>query len=152
VPGRLLILLLGALKGMVVHKLETALRAMAVITMSLLLLLATPISAQSVLDPSCSSYTGSNIPEVCKSNDDTSGDTAQDSGVTDFVVEVIDILLIGIGVIAVFMLIVGAVKYMLSTGDSAKLASARSTIIYALIGIGVAVFARAIVLFVIETI
>lgn len=54
------------------------------------------------------------------------------------------------GVIAVIMVIVAGFKYITSGGDSAKVTSAKNTLIYALIGIAVAVLAQFIIQFVIS--
>lgn len=62
---------------------------------------------------------------------------------------VINILLTIIGIIAVIMIIIGGIKYVTSTGDSSSINSARETIIYALVGLGIAIMAYALVNFVI---
>lgn len=54
------------------------------------------------------------------------------------------------GVAAVIMVIVAGFKYITSGGDSAKVTSAKNTLIYALIGIAVAVLAQFIIQFVIS--
>jgi hypothetical protein len=61
---------------------------------------------------------------------------------------VINLLSWIIGVIAVIMIIYGGFKFVTSAGDSGKVTSARSTIIYALIGLVVVAFAQTIVKFV----
>ena len=60
----------------------------------------------------------------------------------------INTLLFVIGVVAVIMIIIGGIKYTLSNGDSAQITSAKNTILYAVIGIVVALLAYAIVNFV----
>lgn len=52
------------------------------------------------------------------------------------------------GIIVVIMIIVGGIKYVTSSGDSAQAASAKNTIIYGLIGLIVIILARSIVGFV----
>jgi len=54
------------------------------------------------------------------------------------------------GIIAVFFVIYGGFRYVISNGDSDKTASARNTIFYAVIGMVVIVAAQIIILFVIE--
>jgi hypothetical protein len=58
---------------------------------------------------------------------------------------VINIFSIVVGVIAVIMIIVGGLRYITSGGDSGKVTSAKTTIIYALIGLVVVAFAQLIV-------
>lgn len=62
------------------------------------------------------------------------------------------ILTIAVGVASVVMIIVGGIKYVLSAGDSAKVSSAKNTVIYALVGILVALLAQAIIAFVLNKI
>lgn len=59
-------------------------------------------------------------------------------------------LLIVIGISAVIMLIIGGFRYVFSAGDQAAVASAKNTILYAIVGIVVAILAFAIVNFVIS--
>jgi lysylphosphatidylglycerol synthetase-like protein (DUF2156 family) len=55
-----------------------------------------------------------------------------------------------IGAVSVLMLIYGGIRYTLSAGDSAAVTAAKNTILYAIIGIIVALLAFAIVNFVIS--
>lgn len=64
---------------------------------------------------------------------------------------VTNVLLFIIGAIAVIMLIIGGIRYVLSGGDQAQVTSAKNTILYAIIGIVVAILAFAAVDFVIES-
>lgn len=56
-----------------------------------------------------------------------------------------------VGVVAVIMLIIGGIRYVVSGGDSKKVTDAKNTVLYAIIGLVVAVFAYAIVNFVIAS-
>ncbi len=53
-----------------------------------------------------------------------------------------------IGIIAVIAIIIGGVKYMTSQGDASKIKSAKDTILYAIIGLIVALLAFAITNFI----
>ncbi len=55
-----------------------------------------------------------------------------------------------VGVIAVIMLIIGGIKYVISGGDSKKVTDAKNTVLYAIIGMVIAVFSYAIVTFVLS--
>ncbi|MGB3024167.1 MAG: hypothetical protein WBB39_05180 [Candidatus Saccharimonadales bacterium] len=61
---------------------------------------------------------------------------------------VTNILLFIVGAIAVIMLIVGGIQYVTSGGDQSRVTSAKNTILYAIVGIVVAVLAYAAVNFV----
>ena len=67
----------------------------------------------------------------------------------DRVQQVINVLLFIIGAVAVIMIIIGGIKYVLSNGDSSQITSAKNTIMYAVIGLIVALLAYAIVNFVV---
>lgn len=60
-----------------------------------------------------------------------------------------DVMLFLIGSISVIMLIIGGVRYVLSGGEQAKVAEAKNTILYAVIGVVVAILAYAVVNFVV---
>lgn len=64
--------------------------------------------------------------------------------------KIVKILSLIIGFAAVVMIIVGGMQYMLSNGDSNKIAGAKNTIIYALVGLLVAGLAQTLVIFVIN--
>lgn len=60
-----------------------------------------------------------------------------------------NVMLYIIGALSVVMIIFGGIKYVVSAGDSSKVTSAKNTIMYAVIGLVVAILAYAIVNFVI---
>ena len=62
-----------------------------------------------------------------------------------------NVLLFVIGAISVIMLIIGGIRYVVSGGDSGAVTSAKNTILYAVIGIVVAILAYALVNFVITS-
>jgi len=68
---------------------------------------------------------------------------------TDIFKTITDILLFLIGAVSVIMLIIGGIRYTLSGGDSAAVTSAKNTILYAIVGIVVAILAYAVVSFVV---
>jgi len=63
--------------------------------------------------------------------------------------DVVNILLYIIGAIAVIMIIFGAIRYTTSGGDSSHVKAAKDTILYAVVGLVVAILAYAIVNFVV---
>ena len=62
-----------------------------------------------------------------------------------------NVLLYLIGAISVIMLIVGGLRYVVSGGDSTAVQNAKNTILYAIVGIVVAILAYAVVSFVITS-
>ncbi|MDQ3064758.1 MAG: pilin [bacterium] len=78
------------------------------------------------------------------------GDCQQgDSGIRGLVGSVINILSWIVGIAAVIMVIVGGLKYVLSSGDANGITSAKNTILYAVIGLVVASLAQVLVRYVI---
>ena len=92
-------------------------------------------------------------------NVSTGKDCAKGAGVEDNLFSgsdslfktVTNVLLFLIGAVSVIMLIVGGLRYVLSNGDSSAVTSAKNTILYAVIGIIVALLAYAIVNFVVSS-
>ena len=62
-----------------------------------------------------------------------------------------NVLLFLIGAISVIMLIIGGIRYTVSGGDSTAVTSAKNTILYAVVGIVVALLAYAVVNFVLTS-
>lgn len=63
---------------------------------------------------------------------------------------IINVLLYIIGSVAVIMIVIGGLRYVLSGGDSSSTKGAKDTILYSVVGLVVAIFAYAIVNFVIS--
>lgn len=61
---------------------------------------------------------------------------------------VTNVLLFLIGAVSVIMLIIGGIRYTISNGDTGAVTSAKNTILYAIIGLVVAILAYAAVAFV----
>ena len=64
--------------------------------------------------------------------------------------KIINALIFIVGAAAVLMLIIGAIRFTISAGDENAVKAARSTMLYAIIGIVVAFLAFALVNFVLE--
>ena len=85
--------------------------------------------------------------DACKGNTSVCGNSG--SSIFKVVNNVINVLLLAAGIIAVIMIIFGGISYTLSAGDNAKVTSAKNTILYAVIGLVVAALAFAIVNFIV---
>jgi hypothetical protein len=109
-----------------------------------LLAFPAPASAQDLLDP------------ICKETPEAAAcDTSEDRelfGPDGVMTDIINILLLLVGIVSVLVIIIGGLRMVLSAGDSQAVASARNTIVYALIGLAVAFSAYALVNFVINRI
>lgn len=83
-------------------------------------------------------------------NCDDAAITDSDSSVNDLIGKIINIFSVVVGIIAVIMIVYGGFRYITSGGDSAKVTSARNTILYALIGLVIVAIAQFIVKFVLS--
>lgn len=72
-------------------------------------------------------------------------------GLSNVIKVAIQILSVVAGVAAVIMIIVGGLRYITSGGDASKVSSAKSAIMYALIGLVVVALSQIIVRFVLQT-
>lgn len=88
----------------------------------------------------CTTITG------CVSN--VTPPNAATGSLTDNIKNIINVMLLIIGIVAVIMLIVGGFRYVLSNGNEKAVSGAKDTILYAVIGIVVALLSFAIVNFV----
>jgi len=62
-----------------------------------------------------------------------------------------NVMLFLIGAISVIMLIIGGIRYVVSGGDSTAVQNAKNTILYAIVGVIVAILAYAVVNFVVTS-
>ena len=117
-----------------------------ILTIAALVGLATPVlvpvtvAAQDAADPA------KNISEGVKK---IGGGDANEDQLTDGITNVVNVLLFILGAIAVIMIIIGGIRYTTSNGDSGNTKAAKDTILYAVVGLIVAILAYAIVNFVI---
>lgn len=80
------------------------------------------------------------------------GDEAQNRRPLSQVVrEIVNIILFVLGAAAVIMIIIGGFRYVLSGGDSSSVTAAKNTILYAVVGLIVAILSYAIVNFVVTS-
>ena len=73
-------------------------------------------------------------------------------GVNGVFTKLTNTVLYGVGIISVIMLIIGGIRYVISGGDSKKVTDAKNTIMYAIIGLIIAILSYAIVNFVITAV
>lgn len=125
-------------------KSKKALIAIGVQLVVSLVLIFAPISSVSA---ACSG-TGAKG-QVLSGVGETGGD-CNGSGFTSVLSTVVSIISYIAGALAVIMIIVAGLKYITSGGDSNKIGSAKSTLVYAIVGLVIAALAELIVHFVIN--
>ncbi|MGH7196932.1 MAG: hypothetical protein ACREGJ_04180 [Candidatus Saccharimonadales bacterium] len=108
-----------------------------------LVLSAQPVSAQSPEESLCKGSGGNWSNGKCtKGSRDLLGAVRQVSNILIFIV----------AAVSVVMIIIGGLRYAVSQGDQAAVSSAKNTIIYAVVGLIIAVAAFAVVNFVVVNI
>lgn len=86
---------------------------------------------------------------VCEDINDTTGrNNNQLFGPDGVVTKITRFMIVLTGVISVFMFIYAGITYITSAGDTKKITTAKNTIIYAAIGIVIALTAQALVSFI----
>lgn len=90
------------------------------------------------------------FPEGCKGQTSAVCTSVAQDNAQSTVVKIINTILLVLGIVAVIMIIVGGFRYVLSGGDASNVTAAKNTIMYAVIGLIVAVLAYAIVNFVLN--
>ena len=112
-----------------------SLLALPVIAFGVTTLVADSASAQLNLESGINSAKGTGAPD----------NVTEDDGL---IKKVVNLLLWAIGIVSVIMIIIGGFRYATSNGDSNQVSAAKNTIMYAVIGLVIAIFAYAIVNFV----
>ena len=108
------------------------------------------VHAVDVLGVCDNAPTGSQAPSVCKDRANNQGGANPLVGSDGIITTYIKILALVIGIASVIMIIVSGFRFVLSQGDPKNVASARSSILYSVVGLAIAVFAQLIVTFIIS--
>lgn len=123
------------------HKIKSVLVNVTVF-LALLMSVLTPVMVHAApVDSACEGLTATG--QKC------SGGKA---GFTKIVKAVINVLSIIVGAVSVIMIIIGGFRYVVSAGDSNAISSAKNTILYAIVGLVIVLFAQIIVAFVITNV
>lgn len=101
-----------------------------------------------VFAPAVSAANGINI---CSGNENSIYCKNKNTGETQvngIIKTIVEVLLTAVGAISIIMIVIGGIMFALSSGDAQKAAKARNTVLYAVVGLAVSLFASAIVNFV----
>jgi hypothetical protein len=96
----------------------------------------------------CGSTAGSSKDEILTGVGQSGSVNCDGKGVTNAANTFVNILSLVVGIIAIIMIVISAFRFITSGGDSNRVSSARSTLIYALIGVAVAALAQLLIHFV----
>lgn len=83
--------------------------------------------------------------QVATGIDETTKASCDDSAVSNILATIVNILSIVIGALSVIVIMISAFKYITSGGDQNKVANAKGTLTYALVGLAVAALAQLLV-------
>jgi len=85
------------------------------------------------------------------STNDTSCGSSGESSIKNIVSEVVKILSLVVGIASIIVIIIAGLNFVTAGGDASKVSSAKNTLIYALIGVVIAVSAQFLVHFALNT-
>ena len=129
-------------------KLSVVLTSLFIIA-SPLVVVSSALHADSIADNVCKGVLGT---EQGKVSDHTTISDCSENGNETFVgvmKRIINIFSIVVGAVSVIMIIIGGFRYIISGGDSSGVSGAKNTILYAVVGLIIVLFAQIIVRFVI---
>ncbi len=95
-----------------------------------------PVAQVGALDP---------LGSVCNENPNSEICASQPDKAEDLIKNLVNILLFVVGLLAVIMIIVSGILYITSSGDAGKVARAKNTLTYSIVGLVIAFVAFAIV-------
>lgn len=95
-----------------------------------------PVASVGALDP---------FADICSDNTANTVCQNQDEDAEDLIKQLVNVLLYIVGTLAVVMIIVSGVFYVISSGDAGRVAKAKNTLMYSIVGLVVAFLAFAIV-------
>lgn len=101
-------------------------------------------------DPALALFKSNAADEACKGVGLGSSGCGSTSQLNTIITNIINVISAVVGVASVIMIMVGGFKYITSAGDSSKAGTAKSTIVYAVIGLVLVAFAQFIVQFVLN--
>jgi hypothetical protein len=136
-----------------IQKLKTSMAAALLVGLfaagTALLVPATPAFADAASE-ACAGLKVTNPDAKCDDGSGGGGDAEADAG--KLVRTIVNVISWIVGVAAVIMIIIGGLRYVISGGDSNGVSGAKNTILYAIIGLVIVLFAQVIVAFVLTNV
>ncbi|MCA9309287.1 hypothetical protein KC973_02830 [Candidatus Saccharibacteria bacterium] len=108
--------------------------------------------AQSIADNVCKGILTTETGTVNKNATAASCQETGDKTLSGVIQRVVNMFSIVVGAVSVIMIIIGGFRYIISGGDSTAVTAAKNTILYAIVGLVIVLFAQVIVRFVITNI
>ena len=95
-----------------------------------------PATSVGALDPLANACADNPDSEICKNKDEDA---------SSLIGTIINVLLFLVGTLSVIMIIVSGIFYVTSSGDSSKVARAKNTLLYSVVGLVISFIAFAVV-------
>lgn len=95
-----------------------------------------PAASVGALDP---------LENICADNSASTVCENKDENADSLIKDLVNVLLFIVGTLAVIMIIVSGIFYVISSGDAGRVAKAKNTLMYSIVGLVVAFVAYAIV-------
>ncbi len=116
-----------------------------------------PLALAPAASAACSTDISNNISKginAATGNETSNCDTAPNGGndVKNLAAKIVNLLSVLVGIIAVIMIIIGGFRYITSGGSNDKVAGAKNTLIYAIVGLIIVALAQFIVHFVLANV
>lgn len=110
-----------------------------------------PVFAVDVVKPACDNVSNGGTPGVCKDN--TEGQNATNTllfGPDGLGTKIVNVLSLIVAIAAIIVIMISAVRFIVSSGDPSNVAAARTAIIGAVVGLVVVALAQVTVQFVLS--
>jgi hypothetical protein len=104
--------------------------------------LAAPVAVSAACDDATTGGLGAALDPACAKGEGQRTELFGENGV---ITSILNFMLFIVGILAVIMLIFGGIRYVTSTGDQTRVTAAKNTIMYAIIGLVVAILGYALV-------
>ncbi len=88
------------------------------------------------------------IGQDCTANPKPAGCTQ--NPIIKVIASAVNVISLAIGFASIIMIIIGGIKYIVSSGDQQRVKSAKDTVMYAVIGVAISLFAQIIVRFILS--
>lgn len=134
------------------QKMKRLLNSLTLAITSVLLMAGLAVAvAQPAFAVSCEEGVGKGV--AITSSDGTCTDDGEGSDSFASVIRsIINIFSVVVGAVSVIMIIIGGFRYIVSNGDSNGVSGAKNTILYAIVGLVIVLFAQVIVRFVLTNV
>jgi hypothetical protein len=107
--------------------------------------------AHAAFDPFSGACQGVSDSSVCQDKNQSQNTTSNSIyGPNGIITKIVKLLALVVGIVAVIVIIIAGIRFAISGGDATKVATAKSTVLFAVVGLIVAAAAQSIVVFVLS--